>query len=231
MTASREKSLAWAYDGAAHLRALTAVLAGLIVVAASGAVVALGDTLFPAESLAAGVRADFDATAHFIDVAVTGRYDTRDTIGRPMRGWFGSLGARARADASGDELSGLTLDGRVGLFLPVIGDHRTVMFGLPPGRMERREHHGDELPDRPLSASVAKARLVAVIRDFAIEDREFAVLAVPVLEAFARSEGKGERHGCVAALAGIRRAHPGLPVDLPAGLIPVRTNRRPRLGA
>jgi len=108
---------------------------------------------------------------------------------------------------------------------------RTVMFGLPPGRMERREHHGDELPDRPLSASVAKARLVAVIRDFAIEDRGFAELAVPVLEAFARSEGKTERHGCVAALAGIRRAHRDLPIELPAGSIPVRTNRRPRLGA
>ncbi|MCA9710857.1 MAG: hypothetical protein KDK70_33755, partial [Myxococcales bacterium] len=40
---------------------------------------------------------------------------------------------------------------------------RTVMFGLPPGRMERREHQGDALPDRALSASVAKARLVAVV--------------------------------------------------------------------
>lgn len=108
---------------------------------------------------------------------------------------------------------------------------RTVMFGLPPGRMERREHHGDELPDRALPASVAKARLVAVIRDFALEDRGFAELVVPVLEAFSRSEGKGERHGCVAALASIRRAHPGLPVELPAGTIPVRSNPRPRLGA
>jgi hypothetical protein len=108
---------------------------------------------------------------------------------------------------------------------------RTVMFGLPPGRMERREHQGDELPDRPLSASVAKARLVAVVRDFAIEDRGFAELALPVLEAFACSEGKGERHGCIAALASIRHAHPGLTVALPAGSTPVRPGRRPRLGA
>jgi hypothetical protein len=108
---------------------------------------------------------------------------------------------------------------------------RTVMFGLPPGRMERREHHGDELPDRPLPASVAKARLVAVVRDFAIEDRGFAELVVPVLEAFACSEGKSERHGCVAALASIRRAHPGLPVALPAATTPIRQNPRPRLGA
>lgn len=108
---------------------------------------------------------------------------------------------------------------------------RTVMFGLPPGRMERREHTGDELPDRPLPASVAKSRLVAVVRDFSLEDRGFAELALPVLEAFAHSEGKSERHGCVAALASIRHAHPDLAVDLPPSSTPVRTGRRPRLGA
>ncbi|MCX4243904.1 hypothetical protein [Paraliomyxa miuraensis] len=109
---------------------------------------------------------------------------------------------------------------------------RTVMFGLPPGRMERREHsQGDELPDRPLPASVAKARLVAVIRDFGLEDRAFAELALPVLEAFAHSEGKGERHGCIAALATLRHAHPGLVVDLPTSSIPLKPSRRPRLGA
>jgi hypothetical protein len=108
---------------------------------------------------------------------------------------------------------------------------RTVMFGLPPGRLERREHQGDELPDRPLPASVAKARLVAVVRDFAVEDREFAQLALPVLEAFAHSEGKGERNGCICALATIRRAHPDLTIDLPAGSTPVRAARRPRFGS
>ncbi len=51
---------------AEHIRPLTAILAGLVVVAASGAVVALGDTLFPSGTLAEGVRADFDATAHFL---------------------------------------------------------------------------------------------------------------------------------------------------------------------
>jgi len=48
------------------VRALTAVLAGLVLVAASGAIVALGDTLFPHDSLVEGIRADFDATAHFL---------------------------------------------------------------------------------------------------------------------------------------------------------------------
>ena len=70
-----------------------------------------------------------------------------------------------------------------------------------------------------------------MIRDFSVEDRAFAELALPVLEAFAHSEGKGERHGCIAALASIRRAHPDLEVDLPAASTPVRNARRPRFGA
>ena len=108
---------------------------------------------------------------------------------------------------------------------------RAVMFGLPPGRMERREHQGDELPDRPLPASVAKARLVEVVRDFAVEDREFAALVLPVLGSFAHSEGKGERHGCIAALATIRRAHPELTIELPPGSTPIKPPRRPRFGS
>lgn len=48
------------------LRGLTASLLALLVVAGSGAVVALGDTLFPHASLAAGIAADFDATSHFL---------------------------------------------------------------------------------------------------------------------------------------------------------------------
>ncbi len=107
---------------------------------------------------------------------------------------------------------------------------RTVLFGLPPGRMERREHTDGELPDRPLPASVAKTRLVEVVRDFSIDDRGFAELALPVLETFANSEGKGERHGCVSALATIRRAHPDLSIDLPVGTVSVRPARRPRFG-
>lgn len=45
-------------------RALLAGLAGLLVVGMSGAITALGDTLFPAGSLAAGIAADFSPTAH-----------------------------------------------------------------------------------------------------------------------------------------------------------------------
>jgi heme A synthase len=61
----------WASGGGAPVRARGAVawtlgvpLACLLVVGASGAVTALGDTLFPASSLAAGLRDDFSPTAH-----------------------------------------------------------------------------------------------------------------------------------------------------------------------
>ncbi|MDT7542185.1 MAG: heme o synthase [Acidobacteriota bacterium] len=41
-------------------------LAGVIVIAVSGAVTALGDTLFPARTLAEGLRQDLSPTAHFL---------------------------------------------------------------------------------------------------------------------------------------------------------------------
>ncbi len=39
---------------------------GLLALAATGAIAALADTLFPSESLRAGLAADFDSTAHFL---------------------------------------------------------------------------------------------------------------------------------------------------------------------
>ena len=55
-------------DGApiVRSRALTAVLAAMIVVAATGAIVALGDTLFPAASLSQGLAADVNPASHFL---------------------------------------------------------------------------------------------------------------------------------------------------------------------
>jgi cytochrome c oxidase assembly protein subunit 15/protoheme IX farnesyltransferase len=47
-------------------RALTVALIALIAVAATGAIVALGDTLFPAASLSQGLAADLDSTSHFL---------------------------------------------------------------------------------------------------------------------------------------------------------------------
>lgn len=101
---------------------------------------------------------------------------------------------------------------------------RVVMFGLPPGRVERREPI-DGLPNRRLSASEAKRRLVEVVRDLAIEDREFAPLAASVLDEFMHSRARGEWQACVAALARIRRAHPGIETELPAAK-PVSAGRQ-----
>lgn len=51
-----------------ELRALSfaAILAGMMIVGVSGAIAALGDTLFPAESLAQGIEQDFSETAHLL---------------------------------------------------------------------------------------------------------------------------------------------------------------------
>lgn len=108
---------------------------------------------------------------------------------------------------------------------------RDVLFGLPPGRMEKRDDKRDDkkdgasdakksagkkrggsrgLPDRTLSASVAKARLIEALRTLALEDAEFAGAVVPVLGEFVHSQAKGERHCALAALVAVRAAHPGL---------------------
>lgn len=47
-------------------RRLLRIAAIFLVVGATGAIVALGDTLFPADSLTAGLRQDFDSAAHFL---------------------------------------------------------------------------------------------------------------------------------------------------------------------
>jgi cytochrome c oxidase assembly protein subunit 15 len=46
--------------------ALAMCLFGMLIVASTGAIVALGDTLFPHASLAEGIAADFDPTSHFL---------------------------------------------------------------------------------------------------------------------------------------------------------------------
>ena len=45
---------------------LGAGLVGVILIGVSGAIVALGDTLFPSQSLTAGLQQDLDTTAHFL---------------------------------------------------------------------------------------------------------------------------------------------------------------------
>ncbi|MEL7372664.1 MAG: hypothetical protein AAFN74_27305 [Myxococcota bacterium] len=89
----------------------------------------------------------------------------------------------------------------------------TVMFGLPPGRRPRADAD-TPFAARPLPASIAKLRLIDVIRDLALEDEAFARLVVPIFENFVHSVGKSEWQACVSALARIRRAHPTVAVAL-----------------
>lgn len=64
----------WATDGAPQklrlqgICGLLVIIGGLaiLLIGASGAVTALGDTLFPASSLSEGIRQDFSPTAHFL---------------------------------------------------------------------------------------------------------------------------------------------------------------------
>lgn len=93
---------------------------------------------------------------------------------------------------------------------------RTVLFGLPPGRMERRD--GDSGAERPLPASVAKRHIVDVVREMSIESFAFAQIITPVLEEFLASRAKGEWHSCVAALAHMRATHPNLETALPKSM-------------
>ncbi len=100
---------------------------------------------------------------------------------------------------------------------------RKTLFGLPPGRLERRELDAQSAtPDRPWPASVGKRRLIEAIKTLALSDAAFAELATPVLAEFRHSRAKHEWQHCVAALVQIRRAHPAIRVDLPVGQVNLR---------
>lgn len=87
---------------------------------------------------------------------------------------------------------------------------RRTLFGIPPARLpkDRQRRAGATL--RPLSAHAAKKALIEVIRDLAIEDRDFAAHVAPLLAVFTGSRGQTERAACLVALARIRAAHPEL---------------------
>jgi hypothetical protein len=88
---------------------------------------------------------------------------------------------------------------------------RDVLFGLPGGRAA--EPRDDAAAKRRLPASVAKQRVIEVVRDLAIEDAAFAELSAPVIAEFTGSMAKGEWQACLSALMRLRKAHPGLSLD------------------
>ena len=86
---------------------------------------------------------------------------------------------------------------------------RTVLFGLPPGRIGERDPviEGAPRPERALPASVAKRRLIEALRDVALEDVDLARAIAPVLREFTESMAKGEWHASVQALTALRAHH------------------------
>jgi len=87
---------------------------------------------------------------------------------------------------------------------------RTVMFGLPPGRVGERDPiaPGAPRPERALPASIAKRRLIEALRDVALDERELAEAIAPVLVEFTSSTAKGEWHASLQALTALRARHP-----------------------
>jgi hypothetical protein len=86
---------------------------------------------------------------------------------------------------------------------------RVILFGLPPGRVGKRDVLGDggAAPERALPASVAKRRLIEAMRDVGLEDIEFARAIVPVFGEFIDSTAKGEWQASLQALTQLKAAH------------------------
>jgi len=86
---------------------------------------------------------------------------------------------------------------------------RTVLFGLPPGRIGERDvvAPGAPTPERALPASIAKRRLIEALRDAALDEIDLARAVAPVLREFTESTAKGEWHASVQALTALRARH------------------------
>jgi Omp85 superfamily domain len=94
-----------------------------------------------------GVRAPegFNQTATFIDATLSGKYDTRDALGRPSRGWLLAASALGRTDVTGKHLSALTFAGSATVHLPVFPDHRVLSVTLG-GQAAYPLFAGDTIP-------------------------------------------------------------------------------------
>lgn len=95
-----------------------------------------GDTVAPPPG--------FDDTATYLDVLIAGRYDTRDTAGRPTRGLFLEASVLGRGEVTGKPLSGATFSGIARLHLPVLRDDRVLVLCLRGGAATALS--GDDIP-------------------------------------------------------------------------------------
>ena len=72
----------------------------------------------------------FDDTATYVEARLEGRYDTRDTHGRPTRGTLAEVRALGRQEVTGKDLSAVTFDGSVRWFLPVLPENRVLVLAV-----------------------------------------------------------------------------------------------------
>jgi hypothetical protein len=79
-----------------------------------------GDTVAPPPA--------FDDIATYVDARLVGRYDTRDTAGRPSRGLTLEGSVLGRADVTGKQLSATTLGASARYFIPLLPDHRVLVL-------------------------------------------------------------------------------------------------------
>lgn len=72
----------------------------------------------------------FNDIATYVDARLVGRYDTRDTAGRPSRGITLEGSVLGRTDVTGKNLSATTVSASARLHIPVLPDHRVLVLTL-----------------------------------------------------------------------------------------------------
>lgn len=70
----------------------------------------------------------FEHTTGLVHLRLTGRYDTRDTVGRPTRGTLVEVGVRTQTAVDGASVGGVTTHAMGSWFLPVLPDGRTLVL-------------------------------------------------------------------------------------------------------
>jgi hypothetical protein len=92
---------------------------------------------------------------------------------------------------------------------------RRILFEIPPTKLSReeREMAGQSGQiSRPIPARDAKLSLVEVMRDLAVEERDFAELIMPLLREFMESRGRSEHEACLVAVTRIGHTYESLDI-------------------
>ena len=84
---------------------------------------------------------------------------------------------------------------------------RRILFEIPPARYGKQKEQSAASLLKPLPTRKAKLALIEVMRDLAVEDRQFAQVMLPLLEEFMQSKGKSEMAACLVAITRINANH------------------------